>query len=112
MVIKTRKALYKYNSIYHLLFTATPEPWVADPCVEPNLFDVVDIFVSPVAAVSITFSGPLETLPLSFSVFAARFCNVLCSVVKLMKMFSYFACVLSTCMCFLQRQCVELSGPP
>ena len=70
---------------------------VADPCVEPYLFDVLDVFVSPVATVSITFSGPLETLPLSFllfaarfslcytfvyvlhiSVFAARFCNVLC----------------------------------
>ena len=32
------------------------------------------------ADVSITFSCPLETLPLSFSVFAVRFCNcvVLC----------------------------------
>ena len=37
---------------------------------------------------------------LHVSVFVAHFCNVLCSVVKLMKMFSYFACVLSTCMCF------------
>ena len=43
---------------------------------------------------------------------AARFCNVLCCVVKLMKMFSYFACVLTTCMCFLKLLCVELSGPP
>ena len=42
-----------------------------------------------------------ETLPMSFSVFAARFCNVLCCVVKLMKMFSYFACVLSTCTTYL-----------
>ena len=42
----------------------------------------------------------------------ARFCNVLCCVVKLMKMFSYFACVLTTCMCFLKLLCVELSGPP
>ena len=46
------------------------------------------------------------------SVFAVRFCNVLCCVVKLMKMFAYFACVLSTCMCLLELRCVELSGPP
>ena len=39
---------------------------------------------------------------LHISVFAARFCNVLCCVVKLIKMFSYFACVLTTCMCFLK----------
>ena len=123
---------------------------VTDPCVEPNSFNTLVVFVSPVAAVSITFSCPLESLPLSFSVFAARFCiccaflylqrvsvfaarfciccaflylqrvcvlaarfciccailylqrvSVMCCVVKLMKMFSYFACVLSTCMCFL-----------
>ena len=61
---------------------------------------------------SITFSCPLETLPLSFSVIAVRFYNVLCCVVKLMKMFSDFSCVLFTCMCFLKLQCVELSGPP
>ena len=76
---------------------SAPELRVADPYVEPYLFDVLDVFVSPVATVSITFSCPLETLPLSFllfavrfslccafvyvlriSVFAARFCNVLC----------------------------------
>ena len=32
--------------------------------------------------------------------------------VKLMKMFSLFACVLSFCMCFLKLQCCELSWPP
>ena len=61
---------------------------------------VLDVLVSPVAAVSITFRSPLETLPLLFSVFAARFCNVLCCVVKMM--FSYFAfcplaCVFLSC---------------
>ena len=34
---------------------AAPEPQVADPCVDPNLLDVLYVFVSPVAAVSITF---------------------------------------------------------
>ena len=38
--------------------------------------------------------------------------SVMCCVVKLTKMFSYFACVLTTCMCFLKLLCVELSGPP
>ena len=60
---------------------------------EPNLLDVLDVFVAPVAAVSITFRCPLETPTLSFSVIAAHFCNVLCCVVKLMKIFSYFACL-------------------
>ena len=41
---------------------------------EPYLFDVLDVFVSHVATVSITFSCPLETLPLSFLLFAAHFC--------------------------------------
>ena len=36
--------------------------------------DVLDVFVSPVAAVSITFSCHLETLPLSFSLIAIRVC--------------------------------------
>ena len=121
----------KHNTVLYSHCRGAEERRVADPCVEPYLFDVLDVFVSHVATVSITFSCPLETLPLSFllfaarfslcyafvyvlhiSVFAARFCNVLCCVVKLMKMFSYFACVLTTCMCFLKLLCVELSGPP
>ena len=100
---------------------SAPEPRVADPYVEPYLFDVLDVFVSPVATVSITFSCPLETLPLSLLLFAARLCmccaflyllrvSLMCCVVKLMKMFSYFACVLTTCMCFFAVH--ELSGPP
>ena len=52
------------SAVRHLVFIYI---YVADPCVEPYLFDVFDVFVSPVAAVSITFSCPLETLPLSFS---------------------------------------------
>ncbi len=53
-----------------------------------------------------------------FCVFVARFsiCSMFskcCAcVVKLMKMFSSFACVLSICMCYLKLLRVELSGPP
>ena len=101
-----------HNTVLYSHCRGAEEPRVADPCVEPYLFDVLDVFVSHVATVSITFSCPLETLPLSFPLFATRLCNVLCCVVKLMNMFSYFACVLTTCMCFLKLLCVELSGPP
>ena len=62
-----------HNTVLYSHCRGAEEPRVADPCVEPYLFDVLDVFVSPVATVSITFSGPLETLPLSFLLFAARF---------------------------------------
>ena len=68
---------------------------------EPNLLDVLGVFVAPVAAVSITFRCPLETLPLSFSVCAARFCNVLCFQIDedvfLLYLFCPLACVFLSC---------------
>ena len=71
-----------HNTVLYSHCRGAEEPRVADPCVEPYLFDVLDVFVSPVATVSITFSGPLDT---SFDV---------------------------SSMCFLKLLCVELSGPP
>ena len=88
---------------------------VADPCVEPYLFDVLDIFVSPVATVSITFSCPLETLPLSFLLFATRSC-ICCAFVYLLRvsvmccvvLWNWWRCFL-TLLVFWQLACVFLS---
>ena len=92
------------------------QSWVADPCVGPNLLNALNVFVSPVAVVSITFRCPLETLPISFPLFAVHFCicckflyllrsfsNVLCCVVlwTLMKIISDLACLLTTWMILL-----------
>ena len=74
---------------------AAPEPRVADPYVEPYLFDVLDVFVSPVATVSITFSCPLETLPLSFLLFAVRF-SLCCAFVYVLLV---CVCAARLCMC-------------
>ena len=74
---------------------SAPEPRVADPYVEPYLFDVLDVFVSPVATVSITFSCPLETRRffylLRVCVCAARLC-MCCTFLYLLRV-SVMCCV-------------------
>ena len=104
-----------HNTVLYSHCRGAEEPRVADPCVEPYLFDVLDIFVSPVATVSITFSGPLETLPLLFLLFAARF-SMCCAFVYVLRvcvmccvvLWNWWRCFL-TLLVFWQLACVFLS---
>ena len=85
---------------------SAPEPRDDNPCAEPKLYGVLDVLVSPVAAVSIPFSCPLETLPLCcrlyllrVRLFAAR-SSICCAFVYLQRV-CLFAARVSICSAFL-----------